>query len=175
MKLHKPVEVTLTQEEAQRSYQFCLSLQKDKQKHKVVDLWYDQNNSSFGVNVMGHLGEVAVSKVLGTPVDYEIRTHGDEGWDTVLDGRTVQIKTSTQESLIFNSKAAFKADIAILVVYLGEDRANSHIDPRFKVVGWVTREDFFQYHYKHDFGHGVRMVMDSFALQTLDEIAVAVA
>jgi hypothetical protein len=115
---------------------------------------------------------VALSKVLNTPVDYTIRTHGDEGYDTTYEGRTVQVKTSTRPQLIFNSRRAFSADIAVLVRYLGEDRANAHLDPRFMVHGWISREEFFKYHYPEDFGYGMRMVMDSGSLYSLDELVV---
>ena len=170
MRLTTPIPVELSSEEAQKSYDFCVKLQEDKKNNNVVDLWYDKKNSSFGVNVLGHLGEVAVSRVLGTPVDYEIRTHGDAGYDTTYAGKTVQVKTSTLPTLIFNSARAFSADIAILVEYVGNDRANANLDPRFVVHGWITREEFMVHHHNHDYGYGVRLTMDSYTLYPLQDL-----
>ena len=152
--LRKPVEVELEPDLVKKSVDFCKKLQEDKQANKVTDLMFDKKNDSFNINLLGHLGEVAVGKVLNVPIDYEIRTHGDAGWDTVIEGRTVQIKTSNLPSLIFNSPRVFKAQIAVLVQFLGEDRQNADKDPRFKVWGWCTREEFMKMHYKQDYGYG---------------------
>jgi hypothetical protein len=167
-----PIEVKLNEEEVKKSVNFIRRLQEDKQKHGVTDRMFDRNNTSSGINQVGHLGEVAVGKVLGLPVDYKIRTGGDEGFDLQLNRATIQIKTTSTQtaSLIFNAKHLFSADVAVLVQFVGADKKQSEKDPRFKIWGWCTRSHFMSNYYNHDYGYGMRLVLDSENLWSLNSL-----
>lgn len=160
--------VTLTPEEVQLTLDFVERMREDKVKHRVVDKMFDRNNTSEGINIIGHLGEMAVGKLLDVPVDMEVRTGGDDGNDLHLNGTSIQVKTSELRSLIFNAPHLFKSDVAVLAQFIGKDKRESWKDPRFIIWGWTTREFFLDNYYKHNFGYGERLVLDATELQPID-------
>jgi hypothetical protein len=151
------VEVRLTQEEIDSSLAFVDAMRNDKQEHNVVDKKFDSKNTSWAVNLMGHLGEKAVAKVYDVAVDDRVLTGGDEGHDLVIKNKTVQVKTSITNQLIFNSKELFSADYAILVTLVG-DRTQPHINSHFIVWGDISKDKFIDVCFEKDFGYGVRYV-----------------
>jgi hypothetical protein len=88
----------------------------------------------------------------------------------MLDGMTVQVKTSVMPMLVFNAERLFSSDVAILVQYVGEDRQKAAKDPRFRIWGWVGRKEFLASYYTRNFGYGTRLVMDSSSLHPLDSL-----
>lgn len=153
------VEVSLTPEEIESSLQFVDAMRKDKQEFNVTDKKFDANNTSWAVNLMGYLGELAAAKVYKTTTDDRVLTGGDAGHDLVIDGKTYQVKTTVTKELIFNSKELFTADYAILVTLIG-DRTQPHINSRFIVWGDISRDKFLDVCYEKDFGYGVRYVCE---------------
>lgn len=153
------VEIHLTQEEIDSSLAFVKAMRSNKQKHNVIDKKFDSRNTSLAVNLMGHLGEKAAAKVYGVAVDDRILTAGDEGYDLVIKNKTVQVKTSITNQLIFNSKELFSADYAILVRLVG-NRIQPHINSYFIVWGDISRDKFIDVCFEKDFGYGVRYVCD---------------
>jgi hypothetical protein len=153
------VEVRLTPEEIESSLQFVDAMRKDKQEFNVTDKKFDANNTSWAVNLMGYLGELAAAKVYKTTTDDRVLTGGDAGHDLVIDGKTYQVKTTVTKELIFNSKELFTADYAILVTLIG-DRTQPHINSRFVVWGDISRDKFLNVCYEKDFGYGVRYVCE---------------
>ena len=153
------VEVELTPEEIESSLQFVDAMRKDKQEFNVTDKKFDAKNTSWAVNLMGYLGELAAAKVYKTTTDDRVLTGGDAGHDLVIDGKTYQVKTTVTKELIFNSKELFTADYAILVTLIG-DRTQPHINSRFIVWGDISRDKFLQVCYEKDFGYGVRYVCE---------------
>jgi hypothetical protein len=153
------VEVRLTPEEIESSLRFVDAMRKDKQEFNVTDKKFDANNTSWAVNLMGYLGELAAAKVYKTTTDDRVLTGGDAGHDLVIDGKTYQVKTTVTKELIFNSKELFTADYAILVTLIG-DRTQPHINSRFVVWGDISRDKFLNVCYEKDFGYGVRYVCE---------------
>ena len=153
------VELKLTTEELESSLQFVDAMRKDKQEFNVTDKKFDANNTSWAVNLMGYLGELAAAKVYKTTTDDRVLTGGDAGHDLVIDGKTYQVKTTVTKELIFNSKELFTADYAILVTLIG-DRTQPHINSRFIVWGDISRDKFLNVCYEKDFGYGVRYVCE---------------
>jgi hypothetical protein len=153
------VEIKLTPEEIESSLQFVDAMRKDKQEFNVTDKKFDANNTSWAVNLMGYLGELAAAKVYKTTTDDRVLTGGDAGHDLVIDGKTYQVKTTVTKELIFNSKELFTADYAILVTLIG-DRTQPHINSRFVVWGDISRDKFLNVCYEKDFGYGVRYVCE---------------
>jgi hypothetical protein len=168
----QPLLVTLDDAEVQQTLEFIARMREDKVAHNVVDKMFDINNTSEGINIIGHLGEMAVGKVLNIPVDMEVRTGGDDGNDMYYRGNSVQVKTSTLRALIFNAPHLFKSDIAMLVQFIGADKRKAEADPRFAIWGWVSREEFLANHYNQDYGYGNRLVMDAEYLAPLSDIEV---
>jgi hypothetical protein len=162
--------VTLTEEEVQLTLDFVKRMREDKVAHRVTDRMFDRNNTSEGINIIGHLGEMAVGRLLDVPVDMEVRTGGDDGNDMFVGETSVQVKTSELRSLIFNAEHLFKSDIAVLAQFIGKDKKESWKDPRFIIWGWVTKDFFLSNYYKHDFGYGVRLVLDATELNPIDSL-----
>jgi hypothetical protein len=152
-------EVYLTDEEIQSALNFVDAMRQDKKDYNVTDKKFDANNTSWAVNLMGHLGEKAVAKVYNVSVDNRVLTGGDEGHDLVIDGKTIQVKTTVTKQLIFNAKHLFSADYGILVTLVG-DRKQPHINSHFIVWGCISRNKFMDVCYEKDFGYVVRYVCD---------------
>ena len=154
------IKVYLTPDEIDSSLTFVGDMRKDKQAYNVRDRKFDVNNSSWAVNLMGHLGEKAVAKVYAVSVDERVLTGGDAGYDLIINGKTVQVKTTVTKQLIFNSKESFSADYAILVTLIG-DRTQPHINSYFIVWGDISQEKFLSICFEKDFGYGLRYVCNS--------------
>ena len=169
------IEVYLTQQEIDSSLAFVDAMRSDKQEHNVVDRKFDANNSSWAVNLMGHLGEKAVAKVYDVAVDDRVLTGGDAGYDLIINGKTIQVKTTVTTQLIFNSKELFSADCAILVTLIG-DRTQPHINSHFIVWGDISKEKFLDVCFEKNFGYGVRYVCNAQDLgQELSAITITQA
>ena len=169
MKLLTPVEVTFTQKEIDHAISFINKLTKDKNENKVYDAKFDKNNTSYSVNLMGYLGEMAAAKVLNIETDSKIRTHGDEGFDLKLNNETIQVKTSTLPELIFNRLNLFTADIGILVQLEG-DRVNPHINSIYHVIGYIKKEDFIRSYSIKNYGYGDRFVVGLSKLSSIEDL-----
>lgn len=162
--------IELTEDEIMDSLRFVHRVRENKKQYEVTDKKFDKNNSSYSVNLMGRLGEVACGKVLGLRVDETITPSGDNGHDLISAmGKNIQVKTSTLSQLIFNAPELFVSDVAVLVKFYG-DKQLPHVDSKFEVLGWVTRESFLANHYLHDYGYGTRLVMDADQLRPMEEL-----
>jgi hypothetical protein len=166
----QPIKVLIKPFDIERSMAFVKTMRRDKDQKSVRDLAFDRKNTSEGINKVGHLGEVAVARVLGIEYDTNVRTEGDGGLDLQLGYVRIQVKTSELDKLIFNNVGAFDADVAVLVQYVGSDKKNPENDPKFLVWGWITRDEFLSTCYKHDFGYGERLVLRSGSLKSLSSL-----
>ena len=162
------IDIELTLDETMDALRFIHLVRENKKQYEVVDKKFDKNNSSYSVNLMGQLGEMACGKGLGLQVDRSISPSGDNGHDlsTPL-GKNIQVKTSTLDKLIFNAPELFVSDYAVLVQFFG-DKQLPHVDSKFSLIGWTTRELFLANNYKHDYGYGTRLVMDANQLQPIE-------
>ena len=151
------VIVRLTEEEILNSLNFVNNMREDKYEHSVKDKKFDSKNTSYSVNLLGHLGEQAAARVYGGDVDTTVRTGGDAGYDLLIGGLKYQVKTSTTRDLIFNDAELFNADRAILVTLVG-DRTQPHRDSEFIVWGHISKRKFMEVFRYHDYGYGKRLV-----------------
>ena len=165
------IEVTVSPERVQETLTFVKAMREAKQKHNVTDRMFDRNNTSEGINIIGHLGEQAIGQAIGITVDTTVMIGGDDGSDMTHDGMTIQVKTSQLKSLIFNAPWLFKSDIAIMVQFVGNDKTKSEEDPKFKIWGYIDKATFLANHYKKDYGYGERLVMDVDQLKPIEELA----
>lgn len=164
------IEVTVSKERVAETLEFVKAMREAKEKYNVTDKMFDRNNTSEGINIIGHLGEQAIGQALGFPVDTTVLVGGDNGSDMTVGDITIQVKTSQLKSLIFNAPWLFKSDIAILVQFVGEDKTRSEEDPRFVIWGYVDKATFKQNHYKRDYGYGERLVMDAKDLLPIESL-----
>jgi hypothetical protein len=166
------IEVTVSSERVEETLEFVKAMREAKQANNVTDRMFDRNNTSEGINIIGHLGEQAVGQALGFPVDTTVMIGGDDGSDMKVGDTTIQVKTSQLKSLIFNAKWLFKSDIAIMVQYIGADKTKSEEDPRFILWGYIDKETFLAKHYKKNYGYGERLVMDVDQLKPIEDLAL---
>lgn len=165
------VEVILTEDEIMDALRFVHRVRENKKQYEVVDRKFDKGNTSYSVNLLGRLGEMACARVLLLQPDHSISPGGDDGHDLVsVLGKTIQVKTSTLPSLIFNAPELFVSDVAVLCQFFG-DKVLPHVDGKFDVVGWIDRQTFLDNHYKRDYGYGERLVMDADQLRPIEELA----
>jgi hypothetical protein len=169
IQLLNPIAVTFSKEEIDHAVSFIDSLVNDKNVNKVYDAKFDKKNTSYAVNLMGYLGEMAAAKVLSLETDSEIRTHGDEGFDLKLNNKTIQVKTSTLTELIFNRLNLFTADLGVLVNFEG-DRTQPHVNSTYHVIGYITKENFTNYYSIKNYGYGDRFVVGLSKLKSIDEL-----
>lgn len=164
------IEIFLTEDEIMDSLRFVHRVRENKKQYEVIDRKFDKNNTSYSVNLLGRLGEMACARYLGLQVDDSIAPSGDSGHDlsTPL-GKNIQVKTSTLDKLIFNAANLFVSDYAVLVQFLG-DKVLPHVDSSFLLLGWIDRETFLANHYNHDYGYGVRLVMNADQLRPMEEL-----
>ena len=165
-----PVEIRLTDDEVKEALEFIHNMRETKRKHGSKDMMFDMNNTSEGINIVGHLGELAAAKYLNLTVNQEIYVHGDDGTDLHLNGISIQVKTSKLPKLIFNKESDFSTDIAVLSQFVGKDNRHAEDDPVFHLWGWITKEDFMEKYYPHDFGYGTRLVVESIQLEPIEEL-----
>ena len=155
------VAVSLNDAEVQRVCKFAQDLCDYKRSVNVRSKNFDKGRiSDYELTVFGVLGEVAVAKWLGVPVDYDIYIGTDGGKDLEYANKVIQVKTATKRTdLIFDDLNDFQADIAILVKHLGENRPNAVNDPRFGIVGWIERDDFMKSYQIKNYGFGDRAMV----------------
>lgn len=164
------IGVILTEDELISGLRHVHRVRENKKQYEVTDRKFDKNNSSYSVNLLGRLGEVACGRILGLPLDETITPSGDGGHDLVTPlGKNIQVKTSTLDKLIFNAADLFVSDMAVLVQFFG-DKQLPHVDGEFILKGWIDRETFLDKHYNHDYGYGIRLVMDADQLRPIEEL-----
>jgi len=168
--IKKPVEIRLTEDEVQNALDFIHNMRETKQKHNSKDMMFDLNNTSEGINIVGHLGEIAAAKYLEVTVNQEIYIKGDDGTDLDLNGISIQVKTSKLPKLIFNKESDFATDVAVLSQFVGKDNRHAEKDPVFHLWGWITKEEFMDKYYQYDFGYGTRLVVESIQLKPIEEL-----
>ena len=119
--------------------------------------------SRLDSNVIGYKAEFAVARAFDAdlPVMHMINDGGVDIW---LDNISIDVKVSNQKdsNLIFDSMDKFRADIALFVVQLG--------DNKFDLVGWITRGAFERQSKRRDFGYGERLYVPPENLQPIGKL-----
>ncbi len=127
----------------------------------------------FAIHYIGMLGEIAVSRAIGTPVNAEITVGGDGAVDMDMQGQTIQVKTSSHAKtpnprfLIFNGANDFATDWAV--------SCSVQSPTVIRIHGFVGKEKFMRLAVAHDFGYGERMCLDEKHLTPIEKFKEAVA
>ena len=135
-----------------------------KQRHGVLDQRFSRRESSEEIHVVGALGELAVARSLGLPIQhYPERIAGDGGVSDqrLTDGRTLQVKSTSylqREGLLFREYAKFKADLAVFVIVAADYHS-------CLIMGWATREQFYKEAQMIDLGYGPNPMLPLARLQ----------
>jgi hypothetical protein len=113
--------------------------------------WADKDDGANRINnnIMGYRGEILFARLfnLERPV---LNVMGDDGVDCWLGDIRVDVKTSRENKLIFNKKS-FRADVAVAFMQTDQDDV-------LDLLGWITKAEFNERFYFHDYGNGERGV-----------------
>lgn len=140
-----------------------------KQLNSAQDKWFDKNNTSMNVIIIGKLGEVVAGMELGCAPSFDIYSGGDNGHDLNAWGLSWQVKTSSLPELIFNTKHEFVADAAVLVTHIATKQQVT-CDPRFKILGGISRRKFVKCFVEKNYGYGSRFIVGCNELTALSVI-----
>ena len=123
----------------------------------------EMNLSRLDSNVIGFKAEYAVARVFNADLP-SLHLINDGGVDIWLENISVDVKVSNQKdsNLIFDSMDKFRADIALFVIQLG--------DNKFDLIGWITRGAFERQSKRRDFGYGDRLYVSPENLQQIGRL-----
>jgi hypothetical protein len=123
----------------------------------------DWNNTQSEADLLGVMGEYAVSKYLSIPMDTEVNLQGDGGEvDLWLGDWSIQVKSTKYDNgrLVFNSKDEMKALIDVLTICNIQKQT-------VNIVGYISNKDLQQKMYEKDLGFGVRYCIDQDELKDI--------
>ena len=123
----------------------------------------DWNNTQSEADILGVMGEYAVSKYLSIPMDTEVNLQGDGGEvDLWLGDWSIQVKSTKYDNgrLVFNSKDEMKALIDVLTICNIQKQT-------VNIVGYISNKDLQQKMYEKDLGFGVRYCIDQDELKDI--------
>jgi hypothetical protein len=163
------MRVEFLQHEVDEVLYWAQEIEDVKRTNNVRNKKFDVNNTDVGVHAIGMLGELAAGRVLGAQPDWDIYLAGDDGNDMTAWGLTWQIKTSSMRKLIFNHETDFVTDAAILVHHLAP-KHKVFEQPVFNVVGGISKSRFLKLYYEHNFGYGIRLVVEGDDLTDMENI-----
>lgn len=95
---------------------------------------------AYGIDLLGAMGEAAVSKHFDWAVSTMLFTNIDDGTDFKRDIGTIQVKTASdsRQRTFYQQKKQFKADYGIMA------RRLSHNS--IELVGWFYKETWDKFH-----------------------------
>lgn len=112
-------------------------------------------NDRQTIDLLGVMGEYAVSKVLKIPMDMSCSLEGDGGTDLMMDEYNIDVKTTKYKTgkLVFNLNDELKADVYILCWAVEE---------LMQVVlqGYIRRASMDDLMTKQNLGYGMRKVIE---------------
>ena len=127
---------------------------------------YDTSKTEFALHYIGAMGEFAVKKVTGCPLSMQIMRGGDPRPDTVILGKTVQIKTHsyTGKNLEFflDDMEAFNSQIFIGVQVLSPVQLQIH--------GYIEKDKFQKVATQKSYGYGDRLMIPATLLTPLEKL-----
>lgn len=113
-------------------------------------------NTRYEADLMGIMGEYAVSKYLGIPFDTSLSVEGDGGViDLMLGNYNIQVKSTKYRTgrLIFFRKEEINADLFVLCTVLHEHCTAN-------IVGWIGQAMALEVVSQIDLGRGLRWVIE---------------
>jgi hypothetical protein len=171
----KAVQLILTPDEMLRLFELACARQKPKENnHLVQDKRVMVRRSNEATHLIGLMGEYAVSKYLGAPLDTDVFLAGDSYKDFRINGVNIEVKT-LQGLLVFNTVDDFRADVAVLAIWNKSKLEFSgmpslHFSQRISLEGWITKRSFVRNQFMQDFGYGPRSCVQPAWLYTMTNL-----
>jgi hypothetical protein len=127
------------------------------------------NNTQEAIDLLGVMGEYAVSKHLKIPMDMSVSLEGDGGIDMYYGQYNLQIKTTKYKTgrLVFNMNQPIDADIYILC-YAIEQESLVHIQ------GYIRQAHIPEQLVVMNLGHGMRKVIEQRCLSPISMLTAAI-
>jgi hypothetical protein len=112
-------------------------------------------NDQQTADMLGVMGEYAVSKALKIPMDMSCGLEGDGGTDLMMDEYNIDVKTTKYKTgrLVFNLNDELKADIYILCWAIEE--ASEVI-----LQGYIRKQSMADVIVQQNLGYGLRNVIE---------------
>jgi len=118
----------------------------------------------FGAHYVGAMGEFALRKATGSPLDLSVTKLGNDDPDIVINGWTVQIKTSSYTGrdveYKLNTMGDFNARVLVGVRILTPLKC--------EISGCISKTRFMKIHEVKDYGYGERLVIAAKDLSPID-------
>ena len=125
--------ITLTGPEMYAAKAVSLQIQLGKEKTRVMNRRICSRDD-LQINLEGQMGEVAVCRYLGLDYCPKVHLHGDGGVDYHYRGRSLQVKSTQTNYLLFPKLEQMNCDYAILCAP-SRDKGNLVF-----IRGWVSRD-----------------------------------
>lgn len=159
----KPILLRLTDKEISTTVDWVNECQNLKRNSNATDHWFDKNQTSNSVALVGKLGEVAAQKYFGGTIDWDIHIHGDNGQDLQLKHHTALVKTNTYQGnpknvhLIINTlEEVQRADASILIHLQGDKHNADNPNNIWEICGIISQTKYLKHHKTLDYGNGTR-------------------
>lgn len=161
-------QMRLTAREVLKLRQFTDACKENKDQHKVMDRKYTSKATEKGIIMLGKAGEVVVSRYYEAEIDWNIYIGADNGFDTQINNKKTEIKTSGQKNLIINDPLYCKYGLwkpdteQCIVVWCSQPKQqweNIGTNTVFQIIGGASRENFFKQAHSVNYGYGARLVL----------------
>jgi hypothetical protein len=125
---------------------------------------HDKAKSEFELHYIGAMGEYAVSKHTGVPMNEDVHIGGDDGVDFVINGWECHVKTFTytgpEPEFFIDSLDSFTAGVGIGTRVLSPTRV--------EITGCISRNRFESYCVEKTYGYGTRLMIPCHLLMDID-------
>lgn len=165
------IQIKLTENELSSLKDLANQRNDIKFDNGVHNKRYTTRLGDFEIHYQGIQCEYAVAKWFqengweDTKIDENISASGDDKISDInLGSITIQVKSRERRidgDLFFNSPDLFKADIAILTIYMGEGN--------IIIVGWSDKTNFMKNHNIKNFGYGTRYCLEQPYIRQMNE------
>lgn len=159
----KPIRIQLTPKQISHTVDWVNECQNLKRNSNATDHWFDKNQTSNSVALVGKLGEIAAQQIFGGTIDWDIHIHGDNGQDLKLKHHTALVKTNTYQGdprkvhLIVNTlEEVQRADASILVHLQGNKHKPDDPDNIWEICGIISQAKYLKHHKTRDYSNGTR-------------------
>ena len=150
------MDVEMTYDDREFALEKTYERNRRKREAGVKDQKFDSTRGTLLIDYMGLLGERAVAKTLGIPVQQFNGLEGDEGYDLIWHGLKLQIRYTfhNRGHLIVNctgNPEQIEPDIYILTI---------GSESRITILGYATRDHIRAVGTVKNFGYGNRFVLE---------------
>jgi hypothetical protein len=134
----KEVRILLSREEMATASQGASMRWQLARAAGVANQKHDESRDDAEIDTLGLKAEIAVAKAYGIP-HHPLMSGIDDGMDMFAGDVGIDVKASfhSDGNLLFKKRAAFKADVGVLVTQGFEDNL-------MVIRGWVMRERFLE-------------------------------